>query len=48
VHESCEHGNKSSGFVKGSKFIDQLNDYQLLKNVFCSTKVVREIIYSRC
>jgi hypothetical protein len=25
------HGNETSGFIKGSKFHDQLNDYQLIK-----------------
>jgi len=31
VVDSCEHGNESSGFTKGDKFLYQLSDYQLLK-----------------
>jgi len=28
---SCEHGNEPSGSIKSGEFLDQLNDYQLLK-----------------
>jgi hypothetical protein len=28
---SCEHGNEPLGSVKDGKFLDQLNNYQLLK-----------------
>jgi len=28
----CEHGNESSGCIKGREFIDQLSNYKLLKN----------------
>jgi len=31
VAGSCEHGNEPSGSVKGDGVLDQLNDYQLLK-----------------
>jgi hypothetical protein len=27
----CEHGNEPWGSVKGEKFLDLLNDFQLLK-----------------
>jgi hypothetical protein len=27
----CEHGNEHSGSIKGGEFIDQVNDYPLLK-----------------
>jgi VanZ family protein len=29
---SCEHSNKPSGSIKGREFLDQLNDYQHLKD----------------
>jgi hypothetical protein len=29
---SCEHGDKTSGYVKGEGILNQLNYYQLLKN----------------
>lgn len=28
----CEHGAKSSGYMKGEEFLDLLNEYQFLKN----------------
>jgi hypothetical protein len=31
VTGSCE-GNKSSGFINGMELLDQLNDYQLIKD----------------
>jgi hypothetical protein len=31
VAGSCEHGNKTSGSIKGGKLLDHLDDYQLLK-----------------
>jgi hypothetical protein len=31
VAGSCEHDNKTSGSIKGREFIEQRNDYQLLK-----------------
>jgi hypothetical protein len=31
VAGSFEHGNESSGSIKGRRFPDQLRDYQLLK-----------------
>jgi len=30
-HGCCEHGDKSSGSLKGGEFIDQLSDYWLDK-----------------
>jgi hypothetical protein len=32
VAGSCEHGNESSGFIKGRKFLDLLSDYLLRKD----------------
>jgi hypothetical protein len=29
---TCEHGNETTGFIKGGEFLDQLSDRQLLKN----------------
>jgi len=29
---SCEHSNKPSGSIKCGKFLDHVNDYQLLKD----------------
>jgi hypothetical protein len=42
VAGSCEHGNKSSGFVKDGKFLDYHSDCQLLKNdsVSCILKSI--------
>jgi hypothetical protein len=31
VAGSGEHGNEPSGYIKGGEFLDQMNDYQLLK-----------------
>jgi hypothetical protein len=31
VADSCEHGNEPSGSIKGGNFLEQLSDYQLLK-----------------
>jgi hypothetical protein len=31
---SCEHGNEPSGCIKGGKFLDYLNDYQVAKKDF--------------
>jgi hypothetical protein len=28
---SCEHGNETSGSIKGGEFLDQLSDYWFLK-----------------
>jgi len=28
---SCEHGNETSGFMKGVEFLDKLRDYYFLK-----------------
>jgi hypothetical protein len=28
----CEHGNETSGSVKGGEFVDQLSDCQFLKD----------------
>jgi hypothetical protein len=28
---SCEHGNEPSDFMKGREFLNQVNDYYLLK-----------------
>jgi hypothetical protein len=30
--ESYEHGNEASGSIKDGEFLDQVSDYQLLKN----------------
>jgi hypothetical protein len=27
----CEHGNETSGFIKGGEFLDQLSECKLLK-----------------
>jgi hypothetical protein len=35
----CEHGNELLLAMKGGKFLDQLNDYQLLKKD-CTMKFV--------
>jgi hypothetical protein len=35
VVSCCEDGNKHSGIIKGGKFLDQLSDYQLLKDCVC-------------
>jgi hypothetical protein len=32
VAGSCEHGNESSGFIKGREFFDQMSGCQLLKD----------------
>jgi hypothetical protein len=32
VAKSCEYGNEPSGSIKDEEFLDQLSDYQLLKN----------------
>jgi hypothetical protein len=32
VAGSCEHDNEPSGSIKGGEFLDQLNDYQDLKD----------------
>jgi hypothetical protein len=29
----CEHGNETLASIKGVKFLDQINDHQLLKTV---------------
>jgi len=29
--DSCEHGNRTSGFIKGGEFLRQLSDYYLPK-----------------
>jgi hypothetical protein len=31
---SCEHGYELTGSIKGGRFLDQLNNYQLLKEDF--------------
>jgi hypothetical protein len=38
VASSCEHGNETSGYIKGEEFLDKLSDCQLLKkdSVPCS------------
>jgi len=30
--DSCEHGNKLLGFIKGGQFLDKLNDYYHLRS----------------
>jgi len=32
MEDSCECGNEPSGSINGGIFLDQLGDYQLLKN----------------
>jgi len=32
VAGSCEHDNEPSGSIKGGELLEQLNEYQLLKN----------------
>jgi len=32
VTGSCEHGNESSGFIKGGKFLDRLRSHKLSKD----------------
>jgi hypothetical protein len=34
----CEHGNKLSGSVKFGKFLDQLSDIRILKNILLYRK----------
>jgi hypothetical protein len=29
----CEHGNESSGSIKGEEFLDKLSDYKLLRTI---------------
>jgi len=31
VADYCEHGNETSGFIKGGEFVDWLSDYKLPK-----------------
>jgi hypothetical protein len=31
VEDSCEHGNKPSGFIKCSKILEWLHNWRLLK-----------------
>jgi hypothetical protein len=30
--DCCEHGNETSGSIKGGEFLDYLSDYQLLRS----------------
>jgi len=39
VASSCEHGNKLSGSIKGSEFLDQISDLVFQEGV-CSAKLV--------
>jgi hypothetical protein len=32
VAGSCEHGDESTGSIRGKIFLEELGDYQLLKN----------------
>jgi hypothetical protein len=45
----CEHGNEPSGSIKGGEFLDQLNEYWLLKKdsaPWCySSSTFSELIY---
>jgi hypothetical protein len=38
-----EHGNEFSGVINGGKFLDQLSDYQLLKDSVCSMELVAKL-----
>jgi hypothetical protein len=33
VTASCEHGNETSGSIKGGEFLDYLSEYQLFKKL---------------
>jgi hypothetical protein len=43
VAETCEHGNDTSGSIKGREFIDHLSGCQILKqnSAACSYKISR-------
>jgi hypothetical protein len=43
--DPCENGNGFSGCIKGKEYLDQVNDYQLLKKDFCSIKLDRRSLY---
>jgi hypothetical protein len=32
VADLCEHSNEPSGFIKGGEFLDELRQYQILKD----------------
>jgi hypothetical protein len=32
VADTCQHGKRSSGPIKGGEFFEHLSDYQLLKD----------------
>jgi hypothetical protein len=44
----CECGNETSGFIKDREFINQISDYQLLKNDFglWSLLILHKVIVS--
>jgi hypothetical protein len=35
VADSCEHGNKPSGLMRGGQLLDELVDHHFLKNSVC-------------
>jgi hypothetical protein len=37
---SCEHSNEPSGSINGGEFLDELSDYQLLKEEYISLEFV--------
>lgn len=39
---SCEHGNETSGFIKGKEFLDWLSDYQFLKKYALSSTLLKK------
>jgi hypothetical protein len=40
VAGSCEHGNETSGFIKGGEFLDYLSDYLASQEGLCSMELV--------
>jgi len=42
VTGSCEHGNETWGSIKFQEFLDQLSDYQLLKDSVPCSELVRQ------
>ena len=40
---SCEHGNETSGSIKGKDLFDQLSDHQRLEKDFAPLSMVRTV-----
>jgi hypothetical protein len=43
--DSCKHGNKPSGFIKGDKFLHYLSDYQFLKDSAAGIQLISKRVY---